>query len=61
MPQGTTPTVNTHTDQTVIAKFTPVAVDAAISNIKEGLTFFGANVGARAIIRGTAVTRKLMN
>ena len=61
IPAGKTPAINAHTDHTVIAKFTPIAVDAAISNVKEGLTFFGANAGARAIIRGTAATRKLMN
>lgn len=61
IPKGTTLSMNAHTDNTVIAKFTPVAVDAAISNIKEGLTFFGANAGARAVIRGVSITRKLMN
>lgn len=54
--------VNSHTNSTIIAKFTPPDVEAAISNIKEGgTTFFGANAGSRAWIRGVAATRKLMN
>ena len=53
--------MNSHTDNVLIAKFTPVDVDAAISNIKNDSTFFTAYSGSRAIIRGTAMTRKFMN
>ena len=53
--------MNAHTDNIFIAKFTPVDVDAAISNIKDHTTFFSANMGSRAWIRGTSATRKLMN
>ncbi len=53
--------MNAHTDNIFIAKFTPVDVDAAVSNIKDHTTFFGANPGSRAWIRGTSITRKLMN
>jgi len=53
--------MNAHTDNIFIAKFTPVDIDAAISNIKQETTFFGAMQGSRAYIRGTAMTRKLMN
>ena len=62
MPNPTQLAMNAHTDNMFIAKFTPVDVDAAISNIKTGTsTFFSANPGSRAWIRGAAVTRKLMN
>lgn len=62
MPKPTQLAMNAHTDNMFIAKFTPVDVDAAISNIKTGTsTFFSANPGSRAWIRGAAVTRKLMN
>lgn len=63
MSKATTLATNAHTDNTIIAKFTPPDVDAAVSNIKTNSsnTFFGANVGSRAWIRGTAATRKLMN
>lgn len=54
--------MNAHTQNIFIAKFTPVDVDAAISNIKTGTSdFFSANPGSRAWIRGAGVTRKLMN
>ena len=53
---------NAHTDNIFIAKFTPVDVNAAISNIRTGAnSFFSANQGSRAWIRGAGVTRKLMN
>ena len=58
---GKTLPMNAHTDNIFIAKFTPVDIDAAISNIKQETTFFGAMQGSRAYIRGTAMTRKLMN
>lgn len=62
MPNPTKLAMNAHTDNMFIAKFTPVDVDAAISNVRTGTTtFFGANSGSRAWIRGAAVTRKLMN
>lgn len=62
MPNPTKLAMNAHTDNMFIAKFTPVDVDAAISNVRTGTTtFFGANPGSRAWIRGAAVTRKLMN
>lgn len=61
MPKGTTLTMNAHTDHTVIAKFTPIEVDAAISNIKDGTTFLNAHESSRQVIRGTSITRKLMN
>lgn len=62
MPNPTKLAMNAHTDNIFIAKFTPVDVDAAVSNVKTGTsTFFGANTGSRAWIRGAAVTRKLMN
>lgn len=50
-----------HTDGTVIAKFTPVDTNMAVSNIDGDNTFFGQNNSNRAWIRGTAATRKLMN
>lgn len=54
--------MNAHTQNIFISKFTPVDVDAAISNIKTGTSdFFSANPGSRAWIRGAGVTRKLMN
>ena len=60
--KGKTPTVNAHTSNTVIAKFTPPDVDSAISNIVDkSSSFFGSNNSSRAWIRGTAATRKLMN
>jgi hypothetical protein len=52
---------NAHTDNVFIAKFTPVDVDAAISNIKGNTTFLGENRGSMPIIRGTSMTRKFMN
>lgn len=50
-----------NTDSTVITKFSPVDIDMATSNISNDTTFFGENAGSRAWIRGTAITRKLMN
>ena len=51
-----------NTSNTIIAKFTPPDVDAAISNIVDkSSSFFGSNNSSRAWIRGTAATRKLMN
>ena len=60
--KGKNPAMNEHTSNTVIAKFTPPDVDAAISNIVDkSSSFFGSNNSSRAWIRGTAATRKLMN
>ena len=53
--------MNTYTDNVFIAKFTPVDVDAAVSNIKNDGTFFNEYSHSRGIIRGTAMTRKFMN
>ena len=53
--------MNTHTDNVFIAKFTPVDVDAAVSNIKNDATFFNEFSGSRALIRATSMTRKFMN
>ena len=53
--------MNTYTDNVFIAKFTPVDVDAAVSNIKNDGTFFNEYEHSRAIIRGTAMTRKFIN
>ena len=60
--KGKNPAMDEHTSNTVIAKFTPPDVDAAISNIVDkSSSFFGSNNSSRAWIRGTAATRKLMN
>lgn len=53
--------MNAHTKNIFISKFTPVDVDAAVSNVRNEQTFFGAAKGSRAYIRGTSMTRKLMN
>ena len=52
---------NMHTDNVFVAKFTPVDVDAAVSNIKNNVTFFSQYGSSRAIIRGHGMTRKFMN
>lgn len=62
MSNPTLTATNAHTDMTIITKFTPPDVDAAISNIgSTQLSFFGVNPTSRAWIRGTTATRKLMN
>lgn len=53
--------ISQNTDNTVIAKFTPVDPNMATEKLDNDLTFFGSNNNSRAWIRGTAATRKLMN
>ena len=53
--------VNTNTDNTIIAKFTPVDVNMATSKVENNMSFFGSNNDSRVWIRGVAATRKLMN